>query len=115
MREGATFALTFLAFALLHAARPQRLPAGLAAHFPRTWGGLAARASAALLLVAAVAAWAPVEDTAAALLVVAGALCLAATTFVVLVGLFPRITWTVALACGPAALALSLLAGGCRG
>ncbi len=100
MLEAAALAWTFLAFALFHAGA--------------RGGAAVARAAAPLSLALGVAQWSRVEDTSAALLVVLGALCAAATLFVLLVPVFPRATWGAALACAPAALVLSLC-GGCHG
>jgi multisubunit Na+/H+ antiporter MnhB subunit len=113
MLEAATFASTFLAFALLHGAEPRRRPARFRT-LGAWWSPAATRATAGLLLAASVGQWTRVEGLSAAFLVVAGAFSLAATLFVLLVPLLPRVIWGVALASAPAALVLSLL-GGRRG
>lgn len=110
MFEAAALCSAHLAFALLHAADPQRRPRGLAGLVPGS--AHLFRAAALAALAWSVVCWARAEDTTAALLVALAALCTSATLFVLLVRVFPRLMWAAALACAPAALLLPLLGRG---
>jgi hypothetical protein len=109
MLEGATLTWAFLAFALLHGAEARRRPSFLS----RLPGG-SLRVAAVAALALSISTWTRVEGMAAAILVVLAALSLAATLFVLMAPLLPRVTWVLALASGPIAVALSLM-GGHRG
>jgi hypothetical protein len=112
MRETAAVLCFFFAFALLHGASPTRrslwpskLRARLAAFL---------RAGALVAIAVGVASWSRAESATAAWLVALSALSVAAPTFVLLVPLFPRTLWGLALA-SPLFIAALLVLGGSRG
>ncbi|WP_437293219.1 hypothetical protein [Sorangium sp. So ce426] len=110
MVETASVLSAYLAFALLHGARPERLPLVIAARL-RAWR--AWRAAARVLSVASfslsVWLWSRAEAGAAAYLVPLAALLCAASLFVLLAPVWPRVVWGLAFLCPPAIAALSLL------
>jgi hypothetical protein len=116
MGKLASVLAAYAAFALLHAARPRRLPRGLAPRFAagRAWGPTLRLAACGAFVLSA---WlwgdgrAGVEGAIMAFV----ALTACASLFVVLAPLVPRLTWGVALLALPLVAALSLLAGGGRG
>lgn len=112
MLEGAALLALYLAFALLHAAEPRRRPPSWPARAP-AWDRRR-RIAALACLASGVGLWAHAEDLAAALLVALAALTAFATAVVLLAPVAPRLMWGLAIACAPAAIALSL-GGACRG
>jgi hypothetical protein len=113
MLEAAAVAASFLAFAAFHAAEPRRRPARWRGAAP-PWLATALRVAGAAVLASSVALWRSVEGATSALLVVAAALCAAATLFVLVAPVFPRLVWGLTVACAAATLVLSI-AGGLRG
>lgn len=110
MVETASVLSAYLAFALLHGARPERLPFGVAARLRarREWRA-SARALAAAFFSLSVWLWSRAEAGAAAFLVPLAALLCAASAFVLLAPVWPRVVWGLAVLCPPAIAALSLL------
>jgi hypothetical protein len=110
MVETASVLAAYLAFALLHAARPERIPFGVATRLRgrRAWR-VAARGLAVASFSLSVALWGRVEAGPAAFLVALAALMVAATLFVLLAPIWPRAVFGLALLCPPAIVALSLL------
>lgn len=115
MVEIASLLSAYLAFALLHAARPERVPFGVAPWL-RRWRAwrFAARALAAVSFSLSVWLWRRTEAGPAAYLVPFAALLCAASLFVLLAPLWPRATWGLALLSPPVVVALSF-AGACHG
>ncbi|WP_438006486.1 hypothetical protein WME89_49230 [Sorangium sp. So ce321] len=109
MVETASVLSAYLAFALLHGARPERIPFGVASRL-RAWRAwrVAARVLAAALFSLSVWLWSRAESGAAAFLVPFAALLCAASLFVLLAPLWPRAVWGFAALCPPAVVALSL-------
>jgi hypothetical protein len=112
MLEGAALLALYLAFALLHAAEPRRRPSSWPALAP-AWDRRF-RIAALACLACGTGLWARAEGLAAALLVALSALTAFATAVVLLAPVAPRLVWGLAVACVPAALALTLW-GVCRG
>jgi hypothetical protein len=110
MLEAASVLSAYLAFALLHAAEPRRLPRP--SHRPPP--GWAMRLAAMAAYAAAVALWARAESVGAALLVALGSFTLCASLFVLLAPVAPRLVWGLAAAC-PVAIAALALCGGLLG
>ncbi|WP_438025468.1 hypothetical protein [Sorangium sp. So ce233] len=110
MVETASVLAAYFAFTLLHAARPERIPFGVASRLRgrRAWR-VAARALAVAFFSLSVALWSLVEAGPAALLVAFAALLVAATLFVLLAPIWPRAVFGLAVLCPPAIAALSLL------
>ncbi|WP_437723836.1 hypothetical protein [Sorangium sp. So ce861] len=115
MVEIASLLSAYLAFALLHAARPERVPFDVAPRLrgQRAWR-VAARVLAAVSFALSVWLWRRTEAGPAAYLVPFAALLCAASLFVLLAPLWPRAAWGLALLSPPAVVALSL-AGACHG
>lgn len=97
MLELATLAANFLAFALLHGAEPWRRPERWRRLAP-LWSRVS-RWSALLLVLFSVALWARIEGLIAALLVVLTMFSAAATLFLLVVPVAPRLIWGTALVC----------------
>ncbi|MGK3969795.1 hypothetical protein WMF38_32565 [Sorangium sp. So ce118] len=110
MVEAASVLAAYFAFALLHAARPERIPFGVASRLRgrRGWR-VAARILAVAFFSLSVALWSLAEAGPAAFLVALAALLVAATLFVLLAPIWPRAVWSLAVLCPPAIAALSLL------
>ncbi|WP_438040328.1 hypothetical protein [Sorangium sp. So ce128] len=110
MVETASVLSAYLAFALLHGARPERLPFGVAARLRarREWRA-SARVLAAAFFSLSVWLWSRAEAGAAAFLVPFATLLCAASAFVLLAPVWPRAVWGLAFLCPPAIAALSLL------
>ncbi|WP_437633789.1 hypothetical protein [Sorangium sp. So ce854] len=110
MVEAASVLAAYLAFALLHAARPERIPFGVASRLRgrRAWG-VGARVLAVASFSLSAALWSLAEAGPAALLVALTALLVAATLFVLLAPIWPRAVFGLAVLCPPAIAALSLL------
>ncbi|WP_437589109.1 hypothetical protein [Sorangium sp. So ce1000] len=109
MVEAASVLSAYLAFALLHGARPERLPLRISARLRarRAWRAVA-RVLAAAAFSLSVWLWSRAEAGAAAFLVPFAALLVAASAFVLLAPVWPRAVWGLALLCPPAIVALSL-------
>ncbi|MGK3998763.1 hypothetical protein [Sorangium sp. So ce1024] len=110
MVETASVLAAYFAFALLHAARPERIPFGVASRLRgrRAWG-VGARVLAVASFSLSVALWRLAEAGPAAFLVALTALLVAATLFVLLAPIWPRAVFGLAVLCPPAIAALSLL------
>jgi hypothetical protein len=108
MLESATLMWVILAFASFHAADVHRRPVRFQ-NMAAPWSSTALRAVGVLLLALSVTLRSNVEGLAAALLVVLAMCCGAATLFVLLAPLAPRVVWGLAIACAPAGLILSFL------
>jgi hypothetical protein len=108
MLEAATFAWVTFGFALFHAAEPRRRPVRFQTSLP-IWSPAAMRIAGTVVLALSVTQRSNVEGLAAALLVVLAMACGAATLFVLVAPLAPRIVWGLAIACAPAGLILSFL------
>ncbi|WP_437926837.1 hypothetical protein WMF37_48685 [Sorangium sp. So ce291] len=108
MVEIASLLAAYLAFALLHAARPERVPFRVAPRLRRrrAWR-IAARALAAASFSLSVWLWRRTEAGPAAFLVPFAAFLCAASLFVLLAPVWPRAAWGLALLCPPAVAALS--------
>lgn len=95
MRELSTFAFSLAGFALFHAAQPARR-----AHvFPAVPSNVLRLAGAFVFALAAAPLW--TQNGALALLVVTLGASVAATFFVVLTPVLPRVMWTLAALSAP--------------
>ncbi|WP_433931244.1 hypothetical protein AB3662_43880 [Sorangium cellulosum] len=110
MVEIASVLAAYFAFALLHAARPERIPFGVASRLRgrRAWR-VAARVLAFGFFSLSVALWGRAEAGPAAFLSALAALLVAASLFVLLAPIWPRAVWSLAVLCPPAIAALSFL------
>lgn len=108
MLKAASVLCFFLACALLHRASPKRRALWRA----KTSEKLPAlrRAGAVVAMAVGVTSWSRAQNTTAAVLVALAALSVAATAFVLLVPLFPRTLWGLALVC-PVFIAVLLVLG----
>ncbi|WP_437675084.1 hypothetical protein [Sorangium sp. So ce131] len=115
MVETASILAAYLAFALLHAARPERIPFGVAARLrgKRAWSA-AARGLAAAAFALSVWLWSRAEAGPSAILVAFTALMAAASLFVLIAPVWPRAAWIPALLSPPAIAVLSSV-GACHG
>jgi hypothetical protein len=113
MFEGASILTAYFAFALLHAASPERVGLGPVSRLrlKRTWRAAwraAVRVAAVVFFSLSVWLWSRVEAGPAAILVAFTALMVAGSSFVLLVPVWPRAAWGLAILCPPAIAALSL-------
>jgi hypothetical protein len=112
MREAAAVLCFFLAFALLHGSSANRMSRWRARRSGRLPGLLRAGALAAIAV--GVTSWTRAENVTAALLVALAAVSVAATAVILLMPLFPRTLWVLALAC-PVLIVVLLAVGGRHG
>lgn len=95
----------YLSFALIYAAEPARTPRGLR-NLPLSAAGW--RWLALSVFSMSIAPFASSSEFASALLVTLTSLCLAASTFVIVTPLLPRLTWSAAFLCALLMLAEAL-------
>ena len=108
MLELAATLSIYVSFALLYAADPERLPRGLA---PGQFWGLFARIAALGSVVLATGLFSMSEGGRAALLLILSAVMAITTVFILLVSLWPRGMWALALISPPLIVTLVAFAG----
>ncbi|HMI85430.1 MAG TPA: hypothetical protein VK550_15145 [Polyangiaceae bacterium] len=107
MREAAALSALYFSFALVHAADSRRLWPGLC-HW-KLCNRTGMRILAALSVAAGMWFLRRAYDATSAVLVALTALSAIGTLFVLLVPLFPRTIWGLALACPPLVILFALL------
>ena len=115
MIETASVLSAYFAFALLHAANPKRIPFSILSgpRSSRAWAPLV-RVVAVVFFSWSVWLWSRVEAGPASIFVAFTGFMVAASVFVLLAPVWPRVVWSLAILCPPAVAALSFI-GASRG